>query len=260
MSIWHYYTTTNEKQGPFSSTELKQLALNGVITPETIVENDSGKRAVAHKVKGLVFMNDRMEPEISIESDSVQAQSHPPIPTAIPIPVPTPEPQTIMEATDQAADVSKPLYKIETSDAKLLVYKDKVEITRQGFTGFLLHGFAGTKSIPIASIQAVQFKEPGTITVGFIQFSILGGIESKKGLLDAMSDENTVRFFDEQLETARKIKEYIESCILARNAPQSAPQPQVSAADEVIKYKQLLDMGAISQEEFDTLKKKLLGL
>lgn len=41
MSIWHYYTTTNEKQGTFSSAELKQLALNGVVTPETIVENDS---------------------------------------------------------------------------------------------------------------------------------------------------------------------------------------------------------------------------
>ena len=265
MSIWHYYTTTNEKQGPFSSAELKQLALNGVVTPETIVENDSGKRAVAQKVKGLVFMTNRIEPDIFIESDSVQAQSQPPIPVAVPVTEPTPAAQINIEATGQAADVlaadvSKPLYKIETSDAKLFVYKDKVEITRQGFTGFLLHGFAGTKSIPIASIQAVQFKEPGTITVGFIQFTILGGIESKKGLLDAMSDENTIRFFDEQLETARKIKEYIESCIIARNTPQSAPQQQVSAADEVIKYKQLLDMGAISQEEFDTLKKKLLGL
>lgn len=284
MSIWHYYTTTNEKQGPFSSAELKQLALNGVITPETIVENDSGKRAVAHKVKGLVFMTDKMEPEISIESDNVQVQSPPPIPEPVSVPVPgsapvpgpvpvpgvvpvpgaAPAPQTDMEATNHAADVltadvSKPLYTIETSDARLLVYKDKVEITRRGFTGFMLHGLAGTKSIPIANIQAVQFKEPDAFTVGFIQFTLPGGIESKKGLFDAIKDENTVRFFANQLETARKIKEYIESCILARNVPQSAPQP-VSAADEVIKYKQLLDMGAISQEEFDTLKKKLLGL
>lgn len=264
MSIWHYYTSTNEKQGPFSSAELKQLALNGVVTPETIVETDSGKRAVAQKVKGLVFLTDKLEPEISIESDSVQTQGPPPIPEPVPVPIPMPEPQTSMlepnlASDDVAADVSKPLYTIETSDAKLLVYKDKVEITRRGFTGFMLHGLAGTKSIPIANIQAVQFKEPDTFTVGFIQFTLPGGIESKKGLFDAIKDENTVRFFANQLETARKIKEYIESCILARNAPKSAPQP-VSAADEVIKYKQLLDMGAISQEEFDTLKKKLLGL
>ena len=85
MSIWHYYTTTNEKQCPFSSVELKQLALNGVVTPETIVENDSGKRAVAQKVKGLVFMNDRMEPDISIDSDFVPTTSPVPTPVATPV-------------------------------------------------------------------------------------------------------------------------------------------------------------------------------
>ncbi len=30
--------------------------------------------------------------------------------------------------------------------------------------------------------------------------------------------------------------------------------------DELIKYKQLLDMGALTQEEFDAKKKELLGL
>ena len=34
----------------------------------------------------------------------------------------------------------------------------------------------------------------------------------------------------------------------------------VSAADEILKYKQLLDMGAITQAEFDAKKKQLLGL
>ena len=40
-------------------------------------------------------------------------------------------------------------------------------------------------------------------------------------------------------------------------------QPQqstVSAADELKKFKELLDMGAITQEEFDAKKKELLGL
>lgn len=34
----------------------------------------------------------------------------------------------------------------------------------------------------------------------------------------------------------------------------------VAAADELVKYKQLLDAGIISQEEFDAKKKELLGL
>lgn len=35
---------------------------------------------------------------------------------------------------------------------------------------------------------------------------------------------------------------------------------QLSAADELLKFKQLLDMGAITQEEYDAKKKQLLGL
>ena len=43
------------------------------------------------------------------------------------------------------------------------------------------------------------------------------------------------------------------------------PQPQVinhqvSSADEILKFKTLLDQGIINQEEFDKKKKELLGL
>lgn len=46
-----------------------------------------------------------------------------------------------------------------------------------------------------------------------------------------------------------------------REAPaaQAAPQP-FSVADEIEKFKDLLDMGAITQEEYDAKKKQLLGL
>ena len=42
--------------------------------------------------------------------------------------------------------------------------------------------------------------------------------------------------------------------------PQTAPAAAASAADELKKFKELLDMGVISQEEFDEKKKQLLGL
>ena len=38
------------------------------------------------------------------------------------------------------------------------------------------------------------------------------------------------------------------------------PVQQVSAADELKKFKELLDSGVITQEEFDAKKKQLLGL
>ena len=40
----------------------------------------------------------------------------------------------------------------------------------------------------------------------------------------------------------------------------SSNPPAVSSADELKKFKELLDMGIITQEEFDAKKKQLLGL
>ena len=39
-----------------------------------------------------------------------------------------------------------------------------------------------------------------------------------------------------------------------------AKHTSMSAADEILKYKQLLDLGALTQEEFDAKKKQLLAL
>ena len=39
-----------------------------------------------------------------------------------------------------------------------------------------------------------------------------------------------------------------------------ASTKSVSAADEILKFKQLLDAGIITQEEFDAKKKQLLGI
>lgn len=43
-------------------------------------------------------------------------------------------------------------------------------------------------------------------------------------------------------------------------APAAPAAPAPSAADEIKKFKELLDIGAITQEEFDAKKKQLLGL
>lgn len=43
-------------------------------------------------------------------------------------------------------------------------------------------------------------------------------------------------------------------------APQEEKAPVVGGADELKKYKELLDLGAITQEEYDAKKKQLLGL
>ncbi|MBQ1902956.1 MAG: SHOCT domain-containing protein, partial [Ruminococcus sp.] len=37
-------------------------------------------------------------------------------------------------------------------------------------------------------------------------------------------------------------------------------QPQTSSADELMKYKTLLEQGAITQEEYDAKKKQILNI
>ncbi len=52
-------------------------------------------------------------------------------------------------------------------------------------------------------------------------------------------------------------KDKVAECKKAKNAPAPA---ELSSADELLKFKNLLDMGIITQEEFDTKKKQILGL
>lgn len=55
--------------------------------------------------------------------------------------------------------------------------------------------------------------------------------------------------------------EFLDSCILGEvYGETSQPVTTTSAADELLKFKNLCDMGVISQEEFEAKKKQLLGL
>ena len=47
---------------------------------------------------------------------------------------------------------------------------------------------------------------------------------------------------------------------LRQSKKEAKTSPQLSGADEIIKYKQLLDAGIISAEEFELKKKQILGL
>ena len=70
--------------------------------------------------------------------------------------------------------------------------------------------------------------------------------------------------FTEELQTIRQAEERADTIrkdakTEAAPAPAAAPAPS-SAADELLKYKQLLDAGAITEAEFSALKSKLLGI
>lgn len=134
-----------------------------------------------------------------------------------------------------------------------------IRITRKGFSNLLLQGLKGEKSIPINNITAIQLKKPG-ITTGYIQFSQHGMMESKRGVWDATKDENTIIFNSKSdYQQAIELKDYIEKLQTHATSPVSL-NTKGSDADELIKFKSLLDDGVITQEEFNAKKKQILGL
>ena len=145
---------------------------------------------------------------------------------------------------------------------KLTVFEDRIVIKHKGVLNFMAMGINGDKIVYFTDITGVQFK-PGGMVNGHLQFSMLGGNESKGGILNAAGDENTITFTAQKNREAQDIHEYLTNKLrelkTAKNTPivQAAP---TSAADELKKFKELLDMGIITQEEFDAKKKQLLGL
>ncbi len=146
------------------------------------------------------------------------------------------------------------------SNGKFTVTVDdyNVKIQSKGFSNFINKGGSkGEKSIPIKSITAIQFKEPG-LTTGYIQFAYSGSSETKGGTMAAVKDENSITFVKKELKQAREMVDLIES---KRHADSTTAQSTaVSAADEIIKMKELLDAGILTQDEFEAKKKQLLGI
>lgn len=56
------------------------------------------------------------------------------------------------------------------------------------------------------------------------------------------------------------ITSFLKECLAGQKASQSASPASGSVADELLKFKQLLDMGAITEAEYNAKKSQLLGL
>ena len=133
---------------------------------------------------------------------------------------------------------------------KEIAKASSLELTEEGISGSLkIWGVNSKLNIPLDNISSLYVKE-----------SIWDKIRSGKTLVIA-SSSGSVKFrcvqnADEFVENVNNLTEKRKN---ATKAPSSAAN-QVSSADELKKFKELLDAGAISQEEYDSKKKQLLGL
>jgi hypothetical protein len=98
-------------------------------------------------------------------------------------------------------------------NGQITISNNIVVISRKGALGFLTQGLKGDKRIPIKNITAVQYKDAGFLTNGYIQLSIHGSMENKSGLFAATHDENTVMFNKSQSKDFLELRDSIESVI-----------------------------------------------
>jgi hypothetical protein len=151
------------------------------------------------------------------------------------------------------------LFRLDGVNGQLELYPDKLIIKRKGVLAKVTQGFfKGDKTIYLRQISSIQVKPGTAFTNGYIQFTLAGGNENTKGLFNATQDENTVMFAKKHNQLVEQIKAKIEE--LQNTATVAGTPVQASAAEEIKKFKELLDQGIITQEEFDKKKKQLLGI
>ena len=161
------------------------------------------------------------------------------------------------------------LMRLKATDGTIIAYDDRVVISRQGLMAVSTHGFKGDKTFFYTDLASIEYKKPGA-TNGYLHFVTPGSVSKspKVNLFgtskDTLEDENTVtlRAFNKDVpsESEKLYNLILEQMQQAKTPNVSNNNTPLSGADEILKYKSLLDSGIITQAEFDAKKKQILNL
>ncbi|MGF2943009.1 DUF4429 domain-containing protein [Enterococcus xiangfangensis] len=104
----------------------------------------------------------------------------------------------------------------EIKHAKAVVRIDDhfVRIARKSnLTNTILQGLDGEKSIVLGQVTAYQLKAPGK-TTGYLQIVYPGSQDTKGGVVEAVKDENTIIFLQDDIPKIKEIKDILEAAII----------------------------------------------
>ncbi len=156
------------------------------------------------------------------------------------------------------------VYKIDGVRGRHIdIYTDKVVITTKVTIGSLLTNNAtdGEKTIYYSDCIGVQFKQ-SKFAIGYLQLETASSNGNNKHsnffAENSFTFDTTVISNERMIEVADYVKSRVDAVKKGGTAPIVTNSNNISVADELLKLKQLLDMGVLSQEEFDEQKIKLL--
>ncbi len=153
-------------------------------------------------------------------------------------------------------EMSGILYEIKGARGRSLeVYKNKIVINTKVTVGSIVTGNVndGKKTIYFSDVIGLQFKASGAL-LGYIQLETASSTMNNEK--NNFFNENTFTFDESTVSNKKMIEiyEYIDRRL------EQIKFFSKNSADEIRKYKSLLDDNIISLEEFKAKKKQLLNL
>lgn len=161
------------------------------------------------------------------------------------------------------------LMSLKATNGTIVVYEDRVVIVRKGLGSLALQGIKGDRTFFYCDLSGVEYKKPSIIANGYMKFLTSGTIDvnAKVGMFgsskQSAEDPNTVilRAFDKKVPIeSEKMYNFLMKKISDIKKANNNSRTGISSADEILKFKNLLENGIISEEEFEAKKKQLLGI
>lgn len=149
------------------------------------------------------------------------------------------------------------ILQLQGPSARLELYDDHLTITATGAIGKMSQ--KGSRTIYLKDITSVQYKPGSLVSGGYLHFTVPGGRQMLAGVQGAAANDNAIVFVKKENGTAEQVKAQIEAFI-SKQFTASGATSALSPADEILKYKSLMDQGVITAEEFNKKKQELLGL
>ena len=134
-----------------------------------------------------------------------------------------------------------PKFEVRFAGTTLSIYDDRASLTTRGIMG-------GTKDMYYCDIKAIEFRNASFAKSGFIDFYLVGNT--------FFGIENRFVFQVGKSELMEKVNDYVQK---RWKESKGSSAVSVSVPEEIRKFKELLDDGIITIEEFEAKKKQLLS-
>lgn len=150
---------------------------------------------------------------------------------------------SVTDVPDDAIDYA------EGKNGNIALFENRIHINRSGIS--LLQKTQqwgkGDKEILMDEVTSIQFREPSSVTVGYIQFGQEGYVQAGGSQFDAVNDENSVTFTHSQTEKFKEIRDKVRELKTEDVSVESGEDP-------VETLKQRYAEGEIDEKEFQEKK------